>query len=218
MTAGGAGVTVHFMNSNTASNTEYRSLLLLDEISRDERLTQRELSQKLGLALGLVNSYLKNLVSRGYITVSTIPRQRYSYYLTPRGLAEKSRLTYRHLQNFTNLYKVARKDFKRLFESLEGSKLKRIVFCGVDETAEIAYLSLMERKMSLAGVVDDEKKGNFFSLPVRAIEDIGSLEYDVVVITSFRGGNGLRERLMDVGVSEGRIVDISGGDWLKRFE
>jgi len=205
------------MNSSNTNNNEYRSLLLLDEISRDERLTQRELSKKLGLALGLVNSYLKNLVSRGYITVSTIPRQRYSYYLTPRGLAEKSRLTYRHLQNFTNLYKVARKDFQRLFESLEGSKLNKIVFCGVDETAEIAYLSLMERKMTLAGVVDDEKKGNFFSFPVRAIEDIGGIEYDVVVITSFRGGNDMKERLKDVGVAEGRIVDISGGDWLKKF-
>jgi len=206
------------MNSNNTNHNEYRSLLLLDEISRDERLTQRELSRKLGLALGLVNSYLKNLVSRGYVTVSTIPKQRYSYYLTPRGLAEKSRLTYRHLQNFTNLYKVARKDFQRLFESLESSKLNKIVFCGIDETAEIAYLSLMERKMTLAGVVDDEKKGNFFSFPVRAIEDIGGLEYDVVVITSFRGGNDMKERLKDAGVADGRIVDISGGDWLKRLE
>ncbi len=206
------------MNNHSNSNNEYRSLLLLDEISRDERLTQRELSKKLGLALGLVNSYLKNLVSRGYITVSTIPRKRYSYYLTPRGFAEKSRLTYRHLHNFTNLYRVARKDFQGLFEALEGTKFKNIVFCGIDETAEIAYLSLMERNLTLAGVIDAKDKGNFLSFPVRAIEEIENLEYDVVVITSFRSGNALKERLIGAGVAESRIVDISGGDWLKRLE
>jgi len=206
------------MNNNNHSNNEYRSLLLLDEISRDERLTQRELSKKLGLALGLVNSYLKNLVSRGYITVSTIPRKRYSYYLTPRGFAEKSRLTYRHLHNFTNLYRVARKDFQRLFEALEGTELKKIVFCGVDETAEIAYLSLMERGLTLSGVIDEDNSGRFLSFPVGAIEDISGLEYDVVVITSFRSGSALKERLIGAGVAESRILDISGGDWLKRLE
>ncbi len=200
------------------SNNEYRSLLLLDEISRGESLTQRDLSKRLGLALGLVNSYIKNLASRGYITVSTIPRKRYTYYLTPRGLAEKTRLTYRHLQNFTNLYRVARKDFQRLFAALEGSEFEKIVFCGVDETAEIAYLSLMERQMTLAGVVDPEKKGNFFSSPIREIGEIGEIDYDMVVITSFRSGSALKERLIEAGVDEGRIVDISGGDWMKKIE
>ncbi len=201
------------------TNNDYRSLLLLDEISRDESITQRDLSRRLGLALGLVNSYIKNLVSRGYITVSTIPRKRYTYYLTPRGLSEKTRLTYRHLQNFTNLYKVARRDFQRLFAQLEVSKFHKIVFCGVDETTEIAYLSLMERGMTLSGVVDDEKKGgDFFSHPVRSIEDIGSIDYDIVVITSFRSGSVLKERLMEAGVEEDRIIDISGGDWMKKIE
>jgi len=206
------------MNKGDTGHDDYRSLLLLDEISRDERLTQRELSKKLGLALGLVNSYLKNLVSRGYITVSTIPRKRYSYYLTPRGLAEKTRLTYRHLHNFTNLYRVARKDFQGLFEALEAAGRKRVVFCGVDETAEIAYLSLMERDLTLAGVIDENNNGSFLSFPVLAIEEIDSLEYDVVVITSFRGGDSMKKRLSEAGVKEGRVLDISGGDWLRRLE
>ncbi len=212
------GVIVHFVNKNSSDiNNEYRSLLLLDEISRDESITQRDLSRRLGLALGLVNSYIKNLVSRGYITVSTIPRKRYTYYLTPRGFAEKTRLTYQHLQNFTNLYRVARKDFQRLFAALEGSGLNRIVFCGVDETTEIAYLSLMEREMVLAAVVDPEKRGKFFSHPVKALEEIGDIEHDVAVITSFRSGSTLKERLQRAGEPEKKVIDISGGDWMKRL-
>ncbi len=209
---------VHFMNT-VSKNSEYRSVLLLDEISRDQHLTQRDLSRRLGLALGLVNSYLKNLASRGYITVSAIPKKRYTYYLTPRGLAEKSRLTYRHLQNFTNLYKAARKDFKGLFEALEHTELRKIVFCGVDETAEIAYLSLMERQLTLSGVIDIniEKEGDFLSFPIMRVEDLPDLEYDVVVITSFSRSSALRAALLEAGVEERRILDISIGDWLKKL-
>ena len=66
------------MNNKDEQLDDYRSLQLLDEISKNHELTQRDLSRKLGVALGLINSYLKNLVSKGYITVSTIPRKRYT--------------------------------------------------------------------------------------------------------------------------------------------
>ena len=72
----------------------YRSLQILDELSNDDSLTQRDLSSRLGIALGLVNSYIKNLVAKGYITVKTIPAKRYAYYLTPKGFAEKTIITY----------------------------------------------------------------------------------------------------------------------------
>jgi predicted transcriptional regulator len=79
---------------------DYRSFLLLDEISKNNEITQRDLSERLGIALGLINSYIKNLASKGYITISQIPRKRYKYYLTPQGFIEKTRLTYHHLQGF----------------------------------------------------------------------------------------------------------------------
>ena len=64
---------VHGMNSDKGHNIqqaeEYRSLLVLDEISKNGNVTQRDLSKNLGIALGLVNSYIKNLVSKGYVTV-----------------------------------------------------------------------------------------------------------------------------------------------------
>src|SRR5574340_629821 len=114
------------MNNKNEQSDDYRSLLLLDEISKGTELTQRDLSRKLNVALGLVNSYVKNLVSKGYITVSTIPRKRYKYYLTPSGFAEKTRLTYQHLQNFTNLYRVARRDFSLLFNKIQNSDIKTV--------------------------------------------------------------------------------------------
>ena len=68
-----------------------RDLRILTEISEDQSVTQRGLSETLGIALGLTNLYLKRLVRKGYIKVTTIPSRRMKYLLTPRGIAESGR-------------------------------------------------------------------------------------------------------------------------------
>lgn len=207
------------MNNKDEHGDDYRSFLLLDEISKNNELTQRDLSKKLGVALGLINSYIKNLASKGYITIAAIPKKRYRYYLTPSGFAEKTRLTYRHLQNFTNLYRVARRDFKVLFTKLAATEKKRVVFCGVDEVTEIAYLSLVETDLVLTGIVDGECPGKkFFGHEVRTAGELTSMDYDVIVITSFQGGERLKKELAETGVKGELVCDISGEGWLKRLE
>lgn len=204
-------------DDNSQHTDDYRSLLLLDEISQNEALTQRDLSKKLGVALGLVNSYIKNLASKGYITVSAIPKKRYKYYLTPTGFAEKTRLTYHHLQNFTNLYRVARRDFGALFSGL-SPKYRTIAFCGVDEIAEIAYLSLTETKIELVAVLDDDREGErFFGKDIIAFKDVGSVECDLFVLTSFNKSRDVHEKLLTSGIDEGSICDISSEGWIKRL-
>src|SRR5512140_3113476 len=148
------------MNDESGKTPDtYRSFLLMEEIAREEPVTQRELSRRLDIALGLVNSYLKNLVAKGYVRIKAFPKNRYAYILTPQGIAEKSRLTYQHLSYFTNLYRIARQDYAALFRSLAAAGVHRVSFCGVDEVAEIAYLSLQETGIELAAVMDDERTG-----------------------------------------------------------
>ena len=207
------------MNQRQENNSEdYRSLLLLDEISRDEHLTQREMSKRLGVALGLVNSYVKNLVGKGYVVVSGIPRKRYTYYLTPKGFKEKARLTYEHLHNFTKLYKVARSDFSSLFRNISESDIKKVAFCGVDEVAEIAFLSLSETPLELVAVIDDVCAGkSFFNKDVITVDAAMALQIDMIIITSFKDGDALEKNLTGKGFSKEKICNIGSGGWLKRI-
>jgi DNA-binding MarR family transcriptional regulator len=187
----------------------YKSLLLLDEISKGEPLSQRDLSKKLNIALGLVNSYIKNLVSKGYITIKAIPAKRYAYYLTPKGFAEKTRLTYHHLQNFTNLYREARRDFKELFNSLYEEGVKSVVFAGADEAAEIAYLSLQEFDIKFAGIVDNERAGNdFFKYKIMPFEKIKEIEADFIIISSFLKRDEVYRKLMEADITPEKIKSI----------
>ena len=87
---------------------ELRDLQILTEIEQAETLTQRSLSTKLGIALGLTKLCLKRLAKKGYIKVTTIPRNRVKYLLTPRGIAEKTRLTYEYMSFSLSLYRRAR--------------------------------------------------------------------------------------------------------------
>ena len=199
------------MNTKTTHTPQapddYRSFLLLDEISRNNEITQRDLSKRLGIALGLINSYIKNLASKGYITVAAIPRKRYKYYLTPQGFIEKTRMTYHHLQNFTNLYKVARQDFQRLFHNLHKDNVKKVVFCGSDEVAEIAYITLQEFEIKLVAVVDSKSGSkSFLGQKTRSIEDLKIMDYDRVIITSFLKQEELYSEILKIGVPPDKIL------------
>ena len=188
---------------------QYRSLQILHELANDDSLTQRDLSSRLGIALGLVNSYIKNLVKKGYITVKAIPTKRYAYYLTPSGFTEKTRLTYHMLQDYTNIYREARKNLRALFGDLQERGVRTVVFAGADEVAEIAYLTLQETHMELLDVVDDDAEGkNFFGRPVKKLEAIRNMQYDIILVSSYLKRDELYKQLIDLGVDKD-VIRIS---------
>jgi DNA-binding MarR family transcriptional regulator len=146
--------------SPSPGSEHFRSLQILDELSNNDSLTQRDLSSRLGIALGLVNSYIKNLIAKGYITVKTIPPKRYAYYLTPKGFAEKTRLTYDLLHDYTRIYREARTNLKKLFQELQDTGCRRIVFAGADEVARsrnralswsLSWTTRLRKRTSSAG-------------------------------------------------------------------
>ena len=190
----------------------HRSFLLLSEIEREETVSQRELASRLGIALGLVNSYLKNLVAKGYVRIRSFPKNRYGYLLTPQGLAEKSRLAYQHLSYFTNLYQIARQDYLALFRSLHASGIRRVSFCGVDETAEIAYLSLRETGLELVEVMDDQHAGeNFFEKKISPLVTSRETTNLPIIITSLKRGDDLEAELLRRNINRSIIFRTGNG-------
>jgi len=198
-----------FPTPPSSETGRYRDLQILDELSNNDALTQRDLSKRMGIALGLVNSYLKNLIAKGYITVSTIPPKRYGYYLTPKGFAEKTRLAYDLLQDYTRIYREAKNNYRKLFTDLERIGVKRVVFAGVDEVAEFAYITLQETDIEIVGAVDNEKNGeSFFGKTIRPIRDVASFSYDVIVVTSYIQRDKITSELLSNGIRKSDIREI----------
>lgn len=186
-----------------------RDLQLLSEIETAEDVTQRGLSKRLGIALGLTNLYLKRLVKKGYVKVVNVQKNRIRYLITPQGIAEKSRLTYEYLQYSMQLYHDARGVLRDRFRMLAGQGRKRMVFYGVGEAAELAYLCAREMDLDLVGVVDAEHAGRRF-LDHIVLDPcvLPQLDYDCVVITSFDDGQASRQRLEAIGLRAGTIVTM----------
>jgi len=186
-----------------------RDLAILNEIEGGAEVTQRGLAGKLGIALGLTNLYLKRLARKGYIKVTTIPRNRVKYLVTPKGFAEKTRLTYEYMQFSFSLYRQSRHFLRQQFTALAEAGKKRVVFVGVGEAAELADLTLRELGLDLVAVADDAVAGTRFLgrdvVPLTALRD---LEFDQVVVTCFDRPAALAESLATLGVPPDKIFTI----------
>lgn len=200
------------MNDKIADQESYRTFQLMNELESGETVSQRELAGRLGIAVGLVNSCLKNFVAKGYVRVKNYPRNRYAYLLTPKGFAEKSRLAFQHLNYFTSLYTTTRQEYLELFRRLKAEGVEEVVFCGVDEVAEIAYLSLQEAGLGLAAVVDTENgRHDLFGHPVVLFSGgvgAGFQPTRPVVITSLKRRDHLGLELARLGVNANVVYTV----------
>lgn len=178
----------------------------MPELEEGSPISQREIAGSLGIALGLVNNYLKNLVQKGYVQVKAYPRNRFAYLLTPKGFAEKSRLAYQQVAYFNKLFRVVRGDSRLLFQKLRAEGVESVAFCGVDEFSEIVYLSLQEARLRLDGVLDDTRVEPFFGQAVLSLESGIEVASRPIIITTVRDCNALRRRLLELGVAAEDII------------
>lgn len=184
-------------------------LRLMHEIDRDGMRSQRELSNRLNLSLGLVNTFLKRLVSKGYFKVKTMPRNRLKYFLTPEGIARKSRLTVEYLSYSINFYRDIKHLLLEKFSDMENRNVRSLLFFGTGEVAELAYLYLQLTGIRLAGIVDDKQKGKgFFGHKVLGIDQVGQAEWDMVLLTRLDETEEGIATLVEKGVPPERIAAI----------
>ena len=132
---------------------------VLTSIERDSAITQRKLAGDLGIALGLANAYLRRCARKGLIKVSQVPLNRYAYYLTPQGFAEKSRLTAEYLSVSFNFFRRARGDCVALLQQCGERGWRRVALYGAGELAEIAVLSGGEAGIEVVCVIDPNESG-----------------------------------------------------------
>ena len=185
-----------------------RALFVLQEVEQNPILTQRSLSQKLGVALGLTNLYIKRLVRKGHIKITTFPKNRIRYLLTPRGIQEKSRLTYEYLQYSLTYYRDVRHRFNSTLAVLEQSGVKRIVIFGVGELAELAYLSIQERDLVLVGFIADGPGGRFLSFPRGTLDSLKEWNFDAILISDLGNVDDMRTRIHASGISPEHVFSV----------
>jgi len=94
---------------------ELKTLKLLE---LNPHLTQRELASELGISLGKTHYVIKALINIGWLKLGNFQRSDnklgYAYFLTPKGLKEKTAITRRFLVRKQDEYKQLRSEIELL--------------------------------------------------------------------------------------------------------
>lgn len=157
---------------------------LLNSVEHDGDRSQRRIAAELGIALGLVNAYLKRCVKKGLVKVHDAPARRYAYYLTPQGFAEKSRLTVQYLSNSFSFFRLAKGECAGVYDAAKANGFSLLVLAGKSDLAEIAILCAMEAAVKIVAVVDPRSdEAQFVGVDVvKSYADVKE-KFDAVIVT-----------------------------------
>jgi DNA-binding MarR family transcriptional regulator len=185
------------------------TLGLLNAVHENSALTQRSIARELGIALGLANAYLKRCVKKGLIKVSQVPPNRYAYYLTPSGFAEKSRLTAQYFSDSFQFFRRARHQCGDLFAACARNGWRRVVLAGTGDLGEIATLCARDFDIAVVGFIDGgfargaeeraqpESDPQFAGLPVVA-DPRAFADADAAIVTDLADPQGTFDALCSV--------------------
>ena len=157
---------------------------ILEHVESTPLLTNRMVARKLGCSVKLAHELLGKMVNRGCLHVKKIHSRRWDYFLTPKGISEKIRLTYEFLQFSMQFYKDARKKSSQLCRNFAESGVKQVALLGAGDLAEVVYLGIKEWKLELADVFDDNAE-TFLNRKVRKIEELEFSKAQAVIVCTY---------------------------------
>jgi len=185
-----------------------RELDILQAIGEGEEVSKRDLVHRLGIAGRLADRYIKQLVGKGLLKVKTAPARRMLYWVTPKGFAEKARLSYEFMSYTYKLYRECHRQSSNLLHDLAKKEgVKRVVFYGAEPLTEVVAVSLPENGIELVAIADEDHVGEQCAgLAVVSVDALDSLQFDRILFTKMsRQGDVILRKLLD---TKGRVVNI----------
>ena len=197
-------------HQDSGEDLSYRELRLLSEVYDTPQASQRDLSRRLGIALGLTNALMRSLAEKGYVRVTHATWKRWLYALTPAGFTRKIQLTVGYIHRFVDHYQKVRQTLREELEPLDLNAESRVAIYGTGELAELVYMGLRDTGIEEIDIFTprDSVDGKFLGMLVKHSASLSPTDYDRVIIASLAGVEGRREELALLGVPREKIVTL----------
>ena len=102
---------------------------------------------------------------------------------------------------------MARRNLRNNFNRLVEQGVKRVVFFGVSDVAEIAYITLQETTIKMIAIVDESKIGKvFLGNVVKSPDMLELLSFDRILITLMDKEAMVLDGLLKRGVARNNII------------
>ena len=150
---------------------EILELELLKQVEESPLLNNRMVASKLGCSVKLAHDLLNKIATKGLVNIKKHHSRRWDYFLTPKGLTEKARLTYEFLEFSMQFYREARKRSSQLCKDLKEDGINRVAFIGAGDLAEIVYLGVKEWDLELTEVYAASERENFMDVELKPYSD-----------------------------------------------
>lgn len=134
---------------------QLNQLNLLREIAANARVTQAELARRCSLSVAMVNNYMKELCSAGYLEYHRRTLKSVTYHLTPEGIQHLETLQGKLIQEMVNMFAAAKEQIRERIASRTNLNLQRVVLFGSGHLAQLAFHALELAGTSIIGVCDD---------------------------------------------------------------
>lgn len=166
-----------------------REMTVLRLLTQNPALSQEALARSVGVVPSMVNRYLKDFEDEGLLIKEGENRRNMRYVLSENGKYRLQYLTIAFLSEVAKLYSESRGIFRDVFDYLEKAHYRRLLLYGAGIIGGILVDALKTEGFELIGFVDDssiKQHDTFRGLRVYAPEEVLQMEYDGVIIASFR--------------------------------
>jgi len=192
----------------------YKEFVILDLVERDPDITQRELSNKLGIAVSMVNSYLENYENKGYIRRDYISTKTVKYIITKKGIERKKILNISYLSASQKIYQSAKENIITFLRQIIKKGFRKILLYGAGEVAEILLYTInSDRDLPLQalGVIDDDlsKIDRYISnVKIISRDSIDTIDHDGILISSYTNNKKIYRNLLNINYNKDRIIQF----------
>jgi len=185
--------------------------MILNMIEKDPNVTQRHMSNALGVAVSMVNSYIDTYEKQGLLNKEHITTKTVKYHITKKGIERRKFLNIGYLNNAQMLYDSAKENIEQFLYNPVGKGYKDILLYGAGEVAEILLhtISTTKQPINVLAVIDDDVEKYDLELVGRRIislNEINSFKHDAVFISSYTNHEAIYENLVRIGYPKDRIV------------
>ena len=190
----------------------YKEFMLLDMIEKNSNITQRDMSNTLGVALSMINSYVDEIETKGFINRKYKTVKNVEYYITPKGIERKKLLNISYLNASQKVFNSAKENIVMFLNQIIEKGFKNILLYGAGEVAEILLNVIYtdhEIPLRVMGIVDDDinKQGKYLvNTKIVGSEDIKNIKHDGILIASYTNSKEIYEKLIRIGYNKSKVL------------
>ena len=174
--------TSHLLNSDNNSiiqsihkfnffqpSPEYRKFKILDCISKNSKISQKQIAEQSDIVPAMVNKYIQDFRKDQIIIIAGENNKNTRYYLTSDGKKLRENFLFQYISEILILYKGIKEEINiKLSKITKYSPNKKFVLFGANEISELIMRSADAGVIEIAGIIDSD--------PIKTGRSIGGLK------------------------------------------